>query len=98
MIRGLMLVVQALLWLLVLRFVLRTLASAVGFTRVRPVVPPGPGPRPQVRAPEDLVLDRVCRTYVPRSRAILARVAGHEEAFCSAACRDQALAAVTRAS
>ena len=97
MIRGLMLVVQALLWLLVLRFVLRTFASAVSFTRVRPV-PPGPGPRPQVRAPEDLVLDRVCRTYVPRSRAILARVAGHEEAFCSAACRDQALAAVTRAS
>jgi hypothetical protein len=96
-IRGLMLVVQALLWLLVLRFVLRTLASAVSFTRVRPV-PPGPGPRPQVRAPEDLVLDRVCRTYVPRSGAILARVAGHEEAFCSAACRDRALAAVTRAS
>ena len=97
MIRGLMLVVQALLWLLVLRFVLRTFASAVSFTRVRPV-PPGPEPRPQVRAPEDLVLDRVCRTYVPRSHSILARVAGHEEAFCSAACRDRALAAVTRAS
>jgi hypothetical protein len=95
LIRGLLLVVQALLWLLLVRLVLRTLASA--FTRTRPVQP-GPGARPQMRAPEDLVLDRVCRTYVPRSRAITARVAGHEEPFCSAACRDRALAAVTRAS
>ena len=95
MIRGLLLVVQALLWLLLLRLALRTLASA--FTRTRPVQP-GPGSRPQMRAAEDLVLDRVCRTYVPRSRAITARVAGHVESFCSAACRDRALAAVTRAS
>ncbi len=97
MIRGLMLVVQALLWLLLLRLVLRTIGQAFASARRRPV-PPGPGPRPQVRAPEDLVLDRVCHTYVPRSRALTARVAGREQAFCSAACRDQALAAVTRAS
>jgi len=51
-----------------------------------------------VRAPEDLVLDHVCHTYVPRSRAISAGVSGREEWFCSAACRDKALAAVTRAS
>jgi hypothetical protein len=95
LIRGVLLVVQALLWLLLVRLVLRTLASA--FTRRRPV-PPGPGSRPQMRAPEDLVLDRVCHTYVPRSRAISARVAGREEPFCSTACRDRALAAVTRAS
>jgi hypothetical protein len=95
LIRGLLLVLQALLWLLFVRFVLRGLASA--FSRMRPVQP-GSGPRPQMRAPEDLVLDRVCRTYVPRSRAVTARVAGSEESFCSAACRDRALAAVTRAS
>jgi len=95
MIRGLLLVVQALLWLLLMRLVLRSLASA--FSRTRPVQP-GSGARPQMRAPEDLVLDRVCHTYVPRSRAITARVAGREEPFCSAACRDRALAAVTRAS
>jgi hypothetical protein len=51
-----------------------------------------------VRAPEDLVLDRVCHTYVPRASAITARVAGSEQAFCSTACRDRALAAVARAS
>jgi hypothetical protein len=88
-----MLVVQVLLWLLVVRFVLRAVASAFSLTHTRPAAP-GPGQRRQVRAPEDLVLDRVCHTYVPRSRALMARVSGHEEAFCSAACRDRARAAV----
>jgi hypothetical protein len=91
MIRGLLLVVQALLWLLLLRFVLRTVASAVA--RARPAAS-GPRAQPKLRAPEDLVLDRVCHTYVPRSHAITARVAGREESFCSSACRDRALAAV----
>jgi len=95
MIRGLMLVVQALLWLLLIRFVLRGVASAL---RRPSTGAPGTRARPQLRAPEDLVLDRVCHTYVPRSRAITARVAGREEPFCSTTCRDRALAAVTRAS
>lgn len=89
-------VLQFLFWLLLLRLVVRTVARAFS---------PGPGrpratasPRTQVRAPEDLVLDRVCHTHVPRSGAIVARVAGREEHFCSAACRDKALAAVARAS
>jgi hypothetical protein len=92
-----MLVVQALVWLLLLRFVMRTIGSAFRAASGRPVGS-GPGPRAQVGPPEDLVLDRVCNTYVPRSHAVRARVAGREETFCSAACRDQALAAVTRAS
>lgn len=91
MIRGLMLVVQVLFWLLLLRFVLRTVASA--FTRVRGGEP-GPRARTQLRAPEDLVLDRVCHTYVPRSRAISASVGEREEWFCSTTCRDRARAAV----
>jgi hypothetical protein len=91
MIRGLVVVVQALLWLLLIRLVLRAIASALR-TEDRP------RQRPQVRTVEDLVLDRVCRTYVPRSRAVTARVAGRDESFCSAACRDRALAAVARAS
>jgi hypothetical protein len=94
MIRGLLLVVQALFWLLLLRFVMRAIGSALARSRG------GTGTRvpPQVRAPEDLVLDRVCRTYLPRSRALSARVSGREEWFCSAACRERALAAVARAS
>ena len=42
--------------------------------------------------------DRVCNTFVPRSRAVAAVVDGVEEHFCSAACRDRALLAVSRAS
>jgi hypothetical protein len=94
MIRGLLLIAQALIWLLLLRFLMRTLGAVFG----RGQAGPRPRGRPQVRAPEDLVLDRVCHTYVPRSRALTARVSGHEEWFCSAACREQALAAVARAS
>lgn len=40
----------------------------------------------------DLVRDRICNTFIPRDRALRALVAGREEHFCSAACRDRALA------
>ena len=97
MIHVLLKVLQFLFWLLLLRLVVRTVARAFspGSDRPRTGAPP---PRPQVRAPEDLVLDRVCRTHVPRSRAVVARVQGGEEYFCSPECRDKALAAVARAS
>ena len=39
----------------------------------------------------DLVRDRVCNTFLPKDRALTAMVRGHEEHFCSAACRDRAL-------
>jgi hypothetical protein len=94
LIRGLLIVFQALLWLLVLRLLLRTLAGLFG-ARAAPASRPEP---PRVKAGEELVLDRVCRTYVLRSRALAARVEGREEHFCSAACREQALAGIARAS
>ena len=43
----------------------------------------------------DLVRDRVCNTFLPRESALRAMVSGREEHFCSAACRDRALAAGT---
>ncbi len=94
-IRGFLLATLALFWLLVIRLLLRTLAAFFG----------GGGDRQQTKRPgprslpvEDLVLDRVCHTHIPRSSALVARVAGHDEHFCSAACRDKALAGVARAS
>ena len=87
-------ILQVLFWLLLLRLVVRTLARAFS-PRPRVASPP---PSPRVRAPEDLVLDRVCRTHVPRSRALTARIEGREEHFCSEACRDKAMGAVARAS
>jgi hypothetical protein len=95
MIRGLIFVVQVLFWLLVLRLLLRTIAGAFAGPRRGTARPPEPR---RVTAAQDLVLDRVCRTYVPVASALTASVAGHEEHFCSAACRDRALAEVARAS
>ena len=87
-------VLQFLFALLFLRLVLRALVRAFAPRAARQAS----SSRREVRAPEDLVLDRVCHTHVPRSRALVARVDGHEEHFCSPACRDKALAAVARAS
>jgi hypothetical protein len=89
--------VQLVFWLFVARIVIRWLARAFSVRSGPAGRPAGPRPAPP-RAIEDLVLDRVCRTYVPRSRAVVVRIAGTEEHFCSEACRDKALAAVARAS
>ncbi len=91
--RAIVFFVELLLWLLILRVVLRGLARLFGGSGVRKPAPPKP---PAVI--EDLVLDRVCHTYVPRSQAVLAHLAGREQAFCSTACRDKALSAIARAS
>lgn len=90
MIRGLLLVLRVLLILLVVRLVVRALAR---FFASRAASRPMPAPRPL----GELVRDRVCNTFVPRSRAVAAVVAGREERFCSAACRDKALLAASRA-
>jgi hypothetical protein len=54
--------------------------------------------RPHPRQAEDLVHDRICNTYVPRSRALTAKVGQREEHFCSEACLERARAGVPRAS
>jgi hypothetical protein len=92
-------ILQFLFWLFLLRLLVRAVARAFARDGAEQRRRAAAGPtRREVRAPEDLVLDRVCRTYVPRSRAVLGRVDGREEHFCSPACRDKALAAVPRAS
>jgi hypothetical protein len=91
-------ILQFLFWLFLLRLLVRAVARAFSQDAAdRRRAASGPARR-EVPAPEDLVLDHVCRTHVPRSRALVARVDGREEHFCSAACRDKAIAAVPRAS
>lgn len=95
--RALAYFIQFLVVLLVVRLVLRGLARLMLLGGVRAARAAAAPSRPEGFG-EDLVLDRVCRIHVPRSRALTARLAGREEHFCSAACRDKALAEVARAS
>lgn len=100
--RAIVFFVQLLLWLMIIRMVLRGLVRMFGAPHRQGRAASRPQPRARPAEPprqiEDLVLDRVCHSYFPRSRAVAGRVAGQEELFCSDACRDKALAAVARAS
>ena len=90
MIRMLLNVLRFVAFLLLIRFVLR--AVAFWLRRNRAAAPTRP-----TALVQDLVRDRVCNTFVARDRAIRAVVAGREEHFCSTACRDKALVALSRA-
>jgi hypothetical protein len=71
---------------LVVLVVLRVLGQLVrGLLQgLRETAAPGSG--------REMVRDRICNTFLPRERALMAVVGGVEEPFCSAACRDRALA------
>ena len=72
--------VRLVLVLMAVRLVLRFLAAVVqGYQDA-------PRPAPAT----DMVRDRVCDTFLPRSRALVAMVDGREQHFCSAKCRDRA--------
>ena len=77
---------RLLLVLLVVRQVGRFVTAAVRGYRGQVAAP---GPRPVSR---ELVRDRVCNTFLARDRALAATISGEVEHFCSAACRDLALA------
>lgn len=79
---------RLLLVLLVVRLVGRFVMAAVRGYRGQ-VAAPETGPR---LASRELVRDRVCNTFLARDRALVATVSGEVEHFCSAACRDLALA------
>ena len=78
----LLLAVVALFWWLG-----RLLARARG--AARPARRPVSGP-PQGRG--TMVRDRVCNTFLPRSRALVASVDGEDHFFCSEKCREAYLA------
>ena len=70
------------LWFLIRRALRRAAVSPSGRRR--------PGPRRSDRG--EMVRDRVCNTFLPRSRAILVRDDGEEHFFCSETCRSAFLA------
>lgn len=73
--------VRFLVALLILRLVLRFLAAVVQGYR---------GPDGRGDGATEMVRDRVCNTFLPRSRALVAVVDGREQYFCSPQCRDRA--------
>jgi hypothetical protein len=80
-------VVRIVVVLLIVRIVLRFVAAVVqGYQG-------GASPRPTEAT--EMVRDRVCDTFVPRSRALMAVVDGREQHFCSPECRDRARRLVT---
>ena len=66
--------------LLILRTVLRFVAAVVQ----------GYQGAPRREPATDMVRDRVCDTFVPRSRALMAVVDGRDQYFCSPECRERA--------
>ena len=83
----LMRLLQLLAALLVLRLLVR---FVVGF--VRGLTSKDAEPSRGDAAATDLVRDRVCNTFLPREQALVAKLGGREEHFCSTACRDKAVA------
>ena len=87
-------IVRVVFVLVAVRFLFRLVAAIV-----RAVQAPAPRPREAAPAPSapaaggELVRDRVCNTFLPKERALVAEVSRTREYFCSPACRDRALAA-----
>jgi len=74
------------------RFVLALFLVRIAFRFIAGVVQGLREPARKDPREVDMVRDRVCNTFLPRERALTAIVGGREMHFCSAACRDRALA------
>jgi hypothetical protein len=86
---NLVVILRLLAFLVLLRFLFRFVGAIVRGYREADAKAAAPRER-------ELVRDRVCNTFLPKDRALRAVVNGHEEHFCSAACRDQALLSPAR--
>lgn len=78
--------------LTVVRFVIALFLVRIGLRFVAGLIEGLRGPQTPRASGIDMVRDRVCNTFLPRERAVTAIVGGREMHFCSAACRDRALA------
>lgn len=83
---------RVLVALFLVRLVMRAVSAFFRARRVQKGREEPPAVKPAAAEVGELVRDRVCNTFLPRERALLATIDGREEHFCSAACRDQALA------
>jgi uncharacterized protein len=86
-VRFLGLIVRIVLILFIIRMIVMFFRGLAAAPRRTPV-PPGRAPE---RIGGELVRDSQCGTYVARTNAIGALIAGKMEYFCSTNCRDRAL-------
>jgi hypothetical protein len=77
---------------MVVRFLIALFLLRIGLRFVAGLIQGLREPRPAEPLGVEMVRDRVCNTFLPRARAVTALVGGREMHFCSAACRDRALA------
>jgi YHS domain-containing protein len=77
----LLLAIVALFW-----WIRRTLAALRA--PKAPGSPPGAPADSAGLSEEPMVRDRVCNTFLPRSRAISVRIGDEEQFFCSERCRE----------
>lgn len=80
--------IRRLLWLLAAIGLAYWLDRLFRRSRPRSVAPASGAPRFEGA----MVRDRVCQTFLPRSRALHLRLGGAEHFFCSESCRDAFLA------
>jgi YHS domain-containing protein len=77
-------VIRRLVWLFLL---------LAGWLLLRRASSPSPAPRSRTLRDEgSMVRDRICETFLPRSRAILLLRDGQEHFFCSEDCRSRFVA------
>jgi hypothetical protein len=74
------------------RFVIALFLVRIAFRFIAGVIQGLREPPPAGPSSVEMVRDRVCNTFLPRERAVTAVVGGREMHFCSATCRDRALA------
>lgn len=75
--------IRRLLWILTLLGIAALVRSITRHARVVEAPAPAAGPRFEGA----MVQDRVCRTFLPRSRALVLRLQDQEHFFCSEGCR-----------
>ncbi len=85
------LIVRLLLILVALRLIVQFVGGLLRGLQ-GPLPPVRRAGRTSTEIATDLVRDPICNTFVPRTAALAGRLDGRDVYFCSAACRDKALA------
>ena len=82
-------IARAIIFLLLMRFVLRLLFPGPSRTPRRGPAPQAPEGRERERVGGELVRDPNCGTYIPKTKAIAVGSGADVKYFCSTKCQDE---------